>query len=147
MLKKKKKKKNSKHLKQWPKLKQEKEIDFVIMNGENVADGMGITHKLYKEMLRIGADVVTLGNHTWAKKDVFSFIEEEERLIRPANYSKGLLGKGYVIVECKQKKIAVTPIANNILAPFLHYLDAGWPRTTRSTRCVLFNRIKPVINS
>lgn len=90
-----------------PKLKQEKEIDFVIMNGENVADGMGITHKLYKEMLRIGADVVTLGNHTWAKKDVFSFIEEEERLIRPANYSKGLLGKGYVIVQCKQKKIAV----------------------------------------
>ena len=90
-----------------PKLKQEKEIDFVIMNGENVADGMGITHKLYKEMLRIGVDVVTLGNHTWAKKDVFSFIEEEERLIRPANYSKGLLGKGYVIVKCKQKKIAV----------------------------------------
>ena len=77
------------------------------MNGENVADGMGITHKLYKEMLRIGADVVTLGNHTWAKKDAFSFIGEEERLIRPANYSKGLLGKGYVIVECKQKKIAV----------------------------------------
>lgn len=90
-----------------PKLKQEKKIDFVIMNGENVADGMGITHKLYKEMLRIGADVVTLGNHTWAKKDAFSFIGEEERLIRPANYSKGLLGKGYVIVECKQKKIAV----------------------------------------
>lgn len=90
-----------------PKLKQEKEIDFVIMNGENIADGMGITHKLYKEMLRIGADVVTLGNHTWAKKDVFSFIGEEERLIRPANYSKGLLGKGHVIVDCKGKKIAV----------------------------------------
>ncbi len=90
-----------------PILKKEKEIDFVIMNGENVADGMGITHKLYKEMLRIGVDVVTLGNHTWAKKDVFCFIEEEERLIRPANYSKGLLGKGHVIVDCKGKRIAV----------------------------------------
>ena len=90
-----------------PILKKEKNIDFVVVNGENVAGGMGITHKLYKEILRMGADVVTLGNHTWAKKDVFSFIEEEERLIRPANYSKGLLGKGYVIVDCKDKKIAV----------------------------------------
>ncbi len=88
-------------------LKKKKNIDFVIVNGENVAGGMGITHKLYKEILRAGADVVTLGNHTWAKKDIFSFIEEEERLIRPANYSEGVLGKGYVIVPCKEKNIAV----------------------------------------
>ena len=77
------------------------------MNGENVADGMGITHKHYKQMIEIGVDVVTLGNHTWAKKDVFTFINEEERLIRPANYTEGVLGKGYVIVECKNKRIAV----------------------------------------
>jgi hypothetical protein len=90
-----------------PMLKKNKNIDFIIMNGENAAGGMGITHKLYKEMLEIGADVVTLGNHTWAKKDIFSFIDDEERIIRPANYSEGVLGKGYVIVECKNKKIAV----------------------------------------
>lgn len=90
-----------------PKLKKQENIDFVIMNGENVADGMGITHKHYKQMIEIGVDVVTLGNHTWAKKDVFTFINEEERLIRPANYTEGVLGKGYVIVECKNKRIAV----------------------------------------
>ncbi|MBO5479336.1 MAG: TIGR00282 family metallophosphoesterase [Clostridia bacterium] len=90
-----------------PELKKKENIDFVIVNGENVAGGMGITHKLYKEIIAMGVDVVTLGNHTWAKKDVFSFIDEEERLIRPANYSEGVLGKGYVIVTCNEKKIAV----------------------------------------
>lgn len=90
-----------------PELIKKENIDFVIANGENVAGGMGITYKLYKEILKMGVDVVTMGNHTWAKKDIFSFIDEEERLIRPANYSKGLPGKGHVIVQCKGKKIAV----------------------------------------
>lgn len=90
-----------------PDLKKKENIDFVVMNGENAAGGMGLTYKLYKEMLQIGADVVTLGNHTWAKKDIFSFIDEEPRLIRPANYPKGVPGKGYTIVECKEKKVAV----------------------------------------
>lgn len=58
----------------------------------------------------MGVDVVTLGNHTWAKKDIFTFIDDEERLIRPANYSEGVFGKGYVIVPCKNKKIAVINI-------------------------------------
>lgn len=89
-----------------PKLKQEEKIDFVIMNGENAAGGMGITEKLYKEMLAIGANVVTMGNHTWAKKDIFSFIDDL-KLIRPANYPEGVVGKGYGIYPCNDKKIAV----------------------------------------
>ncbi|MCI8482690.1 MAG: TIGR00282 family metallophosphoesterase [Clostridia bacterium] len=90
-----------------PELKQKENIDFVIANGENVAGGMGITHKLYKELIEMGVEVVTLGNHTWAKKDIFSFIDEEKRLIRPANYSQGIPGKGYVTIEAKGKKITV----------------------------------------
>ncbi len=89
-----------------PSLREKEKIDFVIMNGENAAGGMGITEKLYKEMLQIGANVVTMGNHTWGKKDIFSFIDSPN-LIRPANYSKGVVGKGYAIFECKSKKIAV----------------------------------------
>ena len=89
-----------------PNLKQREKIDFVIVNGENVAGGMGITEKLFKQIIYSGADVVTLGNHTWAKKDIFNFIEDE-KLLRPANYPKNVLGKGYNIYNCKNKKIAV----------------------------------------
>lgn len=89
-----------------PTLKKEKNIDFIIMNGENSAGGMGITEKLFKEMLGIGANVVTMGNHTWGKKDIFNFIDHPQ-LIRPANYPKGVVGKGYTIIECKGKRIAV----------------------------------------
>jgi len=89
-----------------PALKKEKNIDFIIMNGENSAGGMGITEKLFKEMLSIGADVVTMGNHTWGKKDIFNFIDHPQ-LIRPANYPKGVVGKGYTIRECKGRKVAV----------------------------------------
>lgn len=89
-----------------PNLKQSEKIDFVIVNGENVAGGMGITEKAFNQILYAGADVVTLGNHTWSKKDVFKFINNK-RLIRPANYPKGVQGNGYNIYQCKNKKIAV----------------------------------------
>lgn len=88
-----------------PNLKKEKQIDFIVMNGENSAGGMGITEKLFKEMLDMGVDVVTMGNHTWGKKDIFNFIDHPQ-LIRPANYPKGVAGKGYTIRECKGKRIA-----------------------------------------
>ena len=64
-----------------PKVIKENNIDFVIVNGENAADGMGLTEKLYKEILSVGTDVVTMGNHTWAKKDIFGFIEDEKIVI------------------------------------------------------------------
>lgn len=89
-----------------PNLKKQKNIDFIVINGENAAGGMGITYKLYKEMLSMGANVVTMGNHTWGKKDIFNFIDDP-KLIRPANYPKDVVGKGYVIQECNNKKIAV----------------------------------------
>ena len=107
-----------------PKIKQEKNIDFIIVNGENVAGGMGITEKDFNAIIEAGANVVTLGNHTWAKKDVFKFINNE-KLLRPANYPKGVLGNGYGIYNCKNKKIAVISLIGrtniNILTenPFL----------------------------
>jgi calcineurin-like phosphoesterase len=88
------------------KIKEENNIDFTIVNGENVADGMGITKKHFEEMLKLGVDVVTMGNHTWGKKDIFAFIDDP-KLIRPANYPNGVCGKGYNIYNCRDKKIAV----------------------------------------
>lgn len=96
-----------------PRIKEEKHIDFVIVNGENAAGGMGINKNNFKGMLKAGANVVTLGNHTWAKKDVFGFINDNQ-IIRPANYSKGLPGKGYNIFECNGKKIAVINLIGRV---------------------------------
>ena len=88
------------------KIREENNIDFVIVNGENVADGMGILKRQFDSIIKAGANVVTMGNHTWGKKDIFTFIDDK-KLIRPANYPEGVCGKGYTILECKNKKIAV----------------------------------------
>ena len=89
-----------------PKVVKENNIDFVIVNGENAADGMGITEKMYKEMLDLKVDVVTMGNHTWGKKEIFNFIDDKH-IIRPANYPSNNPGRGFDIYECKNKTIAV----------------------------------------
>ena len=96
-----------------PKIKKEEEIDFVITNGENSAGGMGITEKNFKEIIEAGTNVVTMGNHTWGKKDIFKFIDEP-RLLRPANYPKGVVGKGLGIYECNGKKIAVINLMGRV---------------------------------
>ena len=89
-----------------PRIKNTENIDFVITNGENSAGGMGLNEKNFNDILEAGTDVVTMGNHTWGKKDIFKFIDHKQ-LLRPANYPKGVVGKGLGIYECKDKKIAV----------------------------------------
>ena len=96
-----------------PKIIKENDIDFIIVNGENVAEGMGITEKLYRAILLAGVNVITMGNHTWGKKEIFNFIDEKN-IIRPANYSKGNPGKGYEIYKCKNKKIAVINLIGRV---------------------------------
>ena len=93
-------------VKELPKLKAKYDIDFCIINGENSAGGMGITKKIFDSLINAGADVITMGNHTWGKKDIFSFIDDK-RIVRPANYTKGLLGNDYSIVNKNNKRIAV----------------------------------------
>ena len=106
------------------KIREEEQIDFVIVNAENSAEGMGITSKNFEDILASNVDVITMGNHTWGKKDIFKFIDHP-KLIRPANYPKGVVGKGYSIYSCKNKKIAVINLIGrvdiNILSenPFL----------------------------
>lgn len=96
-----------------PILRKEEQIDFIIVNGENSAEGMGITEKIFNDILEEHVDVVTMGNHTWGKKDIFRFIDHP-RLIRPLNYPKGVVGKGYNIYNCKDKKIAVINLIGRV---------------------------------
>ena len=95
-----------KAIKELPKLKEKYNIDFCVINGENSAGGMGINKKIFDSLIKAGANVITMGNHTWGKKDIFSFIEDK-KIVRPANYTKGLPGNDYSIFNINNKKIAV----------------------------------------
>lgn len=99
--------------KQLPIIRQTEKIDFVIVNGENAADGMGLTQANFNDILALDVDVITMGNHTWGKKDIFKFIDHP-KLIRPANYPKGVVGKGYNIYTCQSKKIAVINLIGRV---------------------------------
>src|SRR5690625_943264 len=90
-----------------PKLKDKYRPQFTIVNGENAAAGKGITEKIYKQFLHIGVQAITMGNHTWNKKDIIDFIEDATYLIRPANFPENNPGKGIVYVKVNQLEIAI----------------------------------------
>jgi metallophosphoesterase (TIGR00282 family) len=76
-------------------------IDFCVVNGENVAGGSGVTEKLFHEMIRAGADVVTTGDHIWKKQKVEYLLQKEKRLLRPHNYSPRAAGSGVVVIPAR----------------------------------------------
>jgi 2',3'-cyclic-nucleotide 2'-phosphodiesterase len=82
-----------------PGLREELGIDFCVVNGENSADGLGMTPQISEKMLASGADVITLGNHTWRRKEIAPYLAETDRVIRPANLSKHSPGRGLTIGE------------------------------------------------
>jgi 2',3'-cyclic-nucleotide 2'-phosphodiesterase len=75
----------------------ERGVGFVIANGENAANGAGITSKIAERMLAGGVDVITTGNHVWRQKEVFSFLAGDERIVRPANFPAGAPGRGLTV--------------------------------------------------
>lgn len=82
-----------------PKLRRDLQLDFVIVNGENAAGGFGITAAICDEFFDAGADIITLGNHSWDQREALVHIEREPRLIRPVNYPTGTPGRGATLVE------------------------------------------------
>ena len=73
--------------------------DFVVVNGENAADGYGLTDANYYDLKKYGADVITSGNHIWQQQEIFPLLDSKDDLLRPYNYPKGAPGHGYVTVE------------------------------------------------
>jgi metallophosphoesterase (TIGR00282 family) len=82
-----------------PGLKEERGVGFCIVNAENVADGAGITPRLAERLLAAGADVLTLGNHVWRRREIGPYLETSDRVIRPANLASGSPGRGLVVVD------------------------------------------------
>ena len=96
--------------------------DFVVANGENSAAGLGITPDISRRLLDAGVDVITLGNHTWSKRDVVEYLDREPRLLRPANFPAGTPGKGCGVF-CSRTGTARVGVANLMGRTFMQPLD------------------------
>jgi metallophosphoesterase (TIGR00282 family) len=94
---------------------------FVVVNAENVAGGLGITPKIADELLGAGVDVITLGNHAYHRKEIYPYLDAQERIIRPANYLRSQPGRGWVVVEHDGVRLGVINLSGNL------YLRAGRP--------------------
>lgn len=99
-------------------------VDFVIANGENAANGAGITSKIALKLLGGGVDVLTTGNHVWRQREVYSFLSTDERIVRPANYPEGAPGRGLTVRPAPDgSPVAVINLAGELfmntgLSPF-----------------------------
>lgn len=102
-----------------PHLREEKAADVVVANGENLAAGFGVTGPTVSDLLDMGVDVVTSGNHIWDRRDVLSLLESEPRLLRPANYPPGNPGSGAYVVEAAAGKVAVLNLQGRVFMPAL----------------------------
>lgn len=97
-----------------PQLKQTYRPQIIVVNGENIADGRGITEKLYKFLLSMDVNCVTLGNHAWDNKDIYNFIDNANCLVRPLNLSDSAPGKGVHYIRFNKIEIAIVNAVGNV---------------------------------
>ncbi|HXW41003.1 MAG TPA: TIGR00282 family metallophosphoesterase [Xanthobacteraceae bacterium] len=112
-----------------PALIRDWKLDLVVANGENSAGGFGITEAIYRELIDVGVDAITLGNHAWDQKEALVFIERAPRLIRPLNYPAGTPGRGSALIEAKSGGRAL--IVNAMGRIFMDPLDDPFPALDR----------------
>jgi hypothetical protein len=97
-----------------PSLRERHDPTFVVVNAENVAGGFGITPKLADELFAAGVDVITLGNHAYRHREIYRYLDEEPRILRPANYLRGQPGHGHTIVSRQGVRLAVINLSGNV---------------------------------
>lgn len=95
-------------------IKRERQIDFCIANGENAAGGSGITYVVAQELYKCGVHGITLGNHTWSKKEITNFIDSDKNIVRPANYPTELPGKGSAVISTEKGKIGILNLMGRV---------------------------------
>jgi metallophosphoesterase (TIGR00282 family) len=88
--------------------------DFVVVNGENAAGGIGITPKIAEELFAGEVDVITLGNHTYRHREVYEYLDREERILRPANFLPSQPGHGWCVVARDGVRLGVVSLAGNL---------------------------------
>ena len=97
-----------------PALREKHQPDWLIVNGENSAGGLGVTEKTARAFFDMGADVITLGNHAYRHRDVYEYLDEERRIVRPANYVKGNPGRGHTVIEKDGARLAVVNLSGTV---------------------------------
>jgi metallophosphoesterase (TIGR00282 family) len=104
-----------------PALRERHAPTFVVVNGENVAGGLGITPKIADELFAAGVDAITLGNHAYHRREIFPYLDDTDAIVRPANYLRSQPGHGYCVVERDGVRLAVVNLSGNV------FLRAGRP--------------------
>jgi len=102
-----------------PILRERHQLTFVIVNGENAAGGLGITPKNADQMFAAGVDAITLGNHTYHRREIYPYLDSHERIVRPFNFLRSQPGHGICVVEHGGLRLGVVSISGNL------YLRAG----------------------
>ncbi len=97
-----------------PSLRERHAPDWIVVNGENSAGGLGITAKTAQAFFTMGVDAITLGNHAYRHREAYHFLDEDERVVRPANYAKGNPGRGHTILEKDGSRLAVVNLSGTV---------------------------------
>lgn len=94
-------------------------FDFVLANGENAAAGFGLTERVFQEILDLGVDCLTSGNHIWDKREFLEILAAEDRILRPANYPPGCPGLGVALLERGKRRLAVVNLQGRVFMPVI----------------------------
>jgi 2',3'-cyclic-nucleotide 2'-phosphodiesterase len=104
-----------------PGLREQLGLGFVVVNGENVAGGLGITPKVADQLFAGGVDVITLGNHTYRQREIYAYLDSRPEILRPANFLRSQPGHGWCVVERGGVRLGVVSLSGNL------FMDAGRP--------------------
>jgi metallophosphoesterase (TIGR00282 family) len=104
-----------------PALREQHAPQFVVVNAENAAGGVGITSRVARDLFAWGVDVITLGNHAYRHREVYTYLDEEERIIRPANFLRTQPGHGSCVVTRDGLRLGVISLSGNL------FMKAGRP--------------------